>query len=65
MKRNTKLKRLVIDPKYLESIRNSFRHLTGEITVENALKIIKFERVEWNSLSDSTTYPFGYKIQIH
>lgn len=65
MKKDIELTRLAIDPKYLESVQRSFRHLIGEITVENALKIIKFDRVEWNSLNDSTTYPFGYKIQIH
>jgi hypothetical protein len=68
MAKNDTIKRRTTDPKYIESIRIRFNHLYkeyGEITAENAMKIIKFNTFAWNNFGNPAAYQFGNKIEIH
>lgn len=62
------IRKRAFDPKYLESIRRRFNRLYseyGEITAENAMKIITFNNNAWNSFGNSARFHFGHRLEIH
>lgn len=68
MTKNDNIKRRITDPKYLESIRNRFNHLYkefGEVTSENAMKVIRFNTFALNGFGNPAAIRFGTKIEIH